>query len=291
MPSPILRIFAAEPVNFVLTNWIPRRTFTRFMAWFSRIEQPLIRDASLWLWQLFGGDLELHEARKSSFSSVRDCFTRELQEGARPIDRTPGIMVSPCDGIVGACGSIEPLQLLQAKGIWYPLDALLMDYALAKSYAGGTYVTLRLTSTMYHRFHAPDDGELCEVRYVPGDTWNVNPATLRRVRNVFCRNERVVITAKRVDDVRFMTLVAIAAILVGGIHLTVMDATFNLTYAGPQRITCRHSVERGQELGYFSHGSTIILLAPPGFALSAAITAGHRIRVGEPLLCRAAAPA
>src|SRR5262245_34006283 len=164
-----------------------------------------------------------------------------------------------------------------------------MDRALAESYAGGTYVTLRLTSTMYHRFHAPDDCELCEVRYVPGDTWNVNPATLRRVRNVFCRNERAVITAKLIDDATFVTLVAVAAILVGGIHLTVMDATFNLTYAGPQRITCRHSVEKGQEIGYFSHGSTIVLLAPPGFALAEAIGAGHRIRVGEPLLRRAVA--
>ena len=254
------------------------------MAWFSRIERPFIRDVSLWVWQTFGGELNLQEARKTTFTSVHDCFIRELRDGVRPIDRTPGILVSPCDAIVGECGIVEAMQLVQAKGFSYPLEHLLLDPALAERYRNGRYVTLRLTSTMYHRFHAPDDCEISEVRYVAGDAWNVNPATLKRVRNVFCRNERVVITARLVESGNPITLVAIAAILVGGIHLSVADATFNLTSASPQRMVCRHPLARGQEIGYFNHGSTIVVLASSGFELCEAIRTGHRIRVGEPLL-------
>jgi phosphatidylserine decarboxylase len=254
------------------------------MAWFSTIEQPVIRDLSLWIWQLFGGDLNLHEARKTTFASVHDCFIRELRDGARPIDSTPGILVSPCDAIVGECGAVEAMQLVQAKGFTYSLEQLLLNRGLAESYRSGRYVTLRLTSTMYHRFHAPADCEIEEVRYVPGDTWNVNPATLKRVRNVFCRNERAVITVRLVESPHSVTLVPIAAILVGGIRLTAADVTFNLTYTGPERIVCRHPLQRGQEMGLFNHGSTVVVLASDGCELCEDIRPGHRIRVGEPLL-------
>src|SRR5258708_33402757 len=104
--SQMLKILQQEDVNFLLTNRIPRRLLTRFVGWLSRIEQPLVRDLSLRAWRLFS-DLDLSEAKKASFTSVRDCFTRELKDGARPIDRDPAIMTSPCDAIVGACGAIE----------------------------------------------------------------------------------------------------------------------------------------------------------------------------------------
>ena len=115
----LTHVFLREDVNFLLTNRIPRRLLTRFMGWFSKIEQPLVRDASIALWQLFS-DLDLSEARKSKFKSVHDCFTRELKEGARPIDGDPGIVVSPCDAIVGAHGRIAGTELLQIKG--FPLQ-------------------------------------------------------------------------------------------------------------------------------------------------------------------------
>src|SRR6187200_2787766 len=101
----MLRVFEQEDINFLLTNRIPRHLLTRFMGWFSKIEQPLIRDASIGLWRLFS-DLDLAEARKTEFRSVRECFTRELKPGARPVDPDPGSVVSPCDAIVGAHGRI-----------------------------------------------------------------------------------------------------------------------------------------------------------------------------------------
>src|ERR1700758_4723516 len=101
--TPILRLLAQEDLNFLLTNRIPRRLATQFIGWFSQIEQPLVRDASIALWRFFS-DLDLSEAKKTQFHSLHDCFIRELKDGARPIDSDPETFVSPCDAIVGACG-------------------------------------------------------------------------------------------------------------------------------------------------------------------------------------------
>ena len=107
----ILQLLAQEDLNFLLTNRIPRRLLTRFMGWFSKIEQPLVRDVSIRLWQLFS-DLDLSDSKKTRFRSMHDCFTRALREGARPIDPDPNIVVSPCDAIIGAFGRIEGTCLL-----------------------------------------------------------------------------------------------------------------------------------------------------------------------------------
>ncbi|HET6376510.1 MAG TPA: phosphatidylserine decarboxylase, partial [Methylocella sp.] len=95
--SILATITQQEDINFALTNRIPRRLATRFMGWFSKIELPLVRDASLAVWRLFS-DLDLSEAKKTRFKSMHDCFIRELKEGARPIDPDPFVLVSPCDG-------------------------------------------------------------------------------------------------------------------------------------------------------------------------------------------------
>src|SRR5262245_37937732 len=90
-------VFQQERINFLVTNRIPRRSLTRFMGWFATIEQPLVRDLSIAALQLFAGDLQLQDARKQRFSSLSDCFTRQLKDGARPIDARPHVLVSPCD--------------------------------------------------------------------------------------------------------------------------------------------------------------------------------------------------
>ena len=123
---------------------------------------------------------------------MHDCFIRELKEGARPIDRRPDVLVSPCDAIVGACGTIAGTELYQAKGFPYTLEDLLGDRDLVEAHRNGRYVTLRLTSSMYHRFHAPHDGRIDKVIYISGDTWNVNPIALKRIERLFCKNERAV---------------------------------------------------------------------------------------------------
>ena len=280
--SQVLKILQQEDINFLLTNRIPRRLLTRFVGWIARIEQPLVRDLSIAAWRLFS-DLDLSEAKKSSFTSVRDCFTRELKDGARPIDPDPAVLTSPCDAIVGACGKIAGSQLYQIKGFPYALDDLLLDPALAALYRDGRYVTLRLTASMYHRFHAPHDGRVERVTYVAGDTWNVNPIALRRIERLFCRNERAVV-GLRLASGPVVALVPVAAILVAGIRLNFLCNLRDLGHEGPKTVPCDAPFRKGEEVGWFEHGSTIIVFAPDGFELCATVQEGSTIRMGQPLM-------
>jgi phosphatidylserine decarboxylase len=281
--SAIARIVAQEDINFLLTNRIPRRLLTRFMGWFSKIEQPLIRDLSIGIWRLFS-DLDLSETKKITFTSMHDCFTRELKDGARPIDGDPNVVISPCDAIVGACGRIEGTELLQIKGFPYTLEDLLGARRLVERHRDGHYVTLRLTSSMYHRFHAPHDCRVERVTYISGDTWNVNPIALRRIEKLFCKNERAVIETRLTNSGDFVTLVPVAAILVASIRLRCLDVPLNLKYRGPNVMNCSATFAKGEEMGWFEHGSTILVLAPQHFSLAGAVQPGRRVRMGQELL-------
>jgi phosphatidylserine decarboxylase len=281
--SQLMRLIEQEDINFLLTNRIPRRFATQFVGWFSRIEQPIIRDLSIGVWRQFSG-LDLREAKKTQFRSMHDCFTRELKDGARPIDARSDILVSPCDAIVGACGEIAGTELYQAKGFPYTLEDLLGDRGLVEAHRNGRYVTLRLTSSMYHRFHAPHDCRIEEVIYISGDTWNVNPIALKRVERLFCKNERAVVRTTLKADGQTVTLVAVAAILVASIRLHFLDAPLNLHHRGPNVLACDAEFRKGDELGWFEHGSTIIVFAPEGFVLADNVRDGATVRVGEPLM-------
>jgi phosphatidylserine decarboxylase len=281
--SQLLRVFQHEDVNFLLTNRIPRRLATQFIGWWSRLEQPLVRDASIAVWRLFS-DLDLREAKQTQFRSLHDCFIRELKDGARPIDSRPDIIVSPCDAIVGACGDIADTELYQAKGFPYTLEDLICDRDLVAAHRNGRYVTLRLTSSMYHRFHAPHDCRIARLIYISGDTWNVNPIALKRVERLFCKNERAVLPMRLAATGEPVTLVAVAAILVASIRLNWLDVRASLRRYGSNVVACDASFAKGQELGRFEHGSTIIVFAPQSFSLSSRVREGATIRVGEPLM-------
>ena len=272
-----------ERANFLLSNRIPRRFATRLMGWFSHIESPLLARASIAIWQLFS-DLDLTDARIGRFSSLHACFTRELKPGARPIDDDPRVMTSPCDAIVVACGTIDEGRLMQVKGSSYTLGDLVRDPGLVERYRGGQYATLRLTPSMYHRFHAPYDGTVERVSYIPGDTWNVNPAALKRIPGLYCRNERAVIRLVLEGSNEVVTLVAVAAILVAGIRLRFLDLLINSGYGGATELPCHASLRKGEEMGWFEHGSTIIVLAPRGATLSPGISEGVKICLGRPLM-------
>jgi phosphatidylserine decarboxylase len=280
--SLIDRLTGQEDLNFLLTNRIPRRWLTLFVGWLSRIRQPLIRDISMALWRLFS-DLDLSEARKTHFESLHDCFTRELKEGARPVDVDPAVLTSPCDAIVGACGRVVEGKVFQAKGFPYTVMDLLADRELAAHYLNGSFVTLRLTSSMYHRFHAPYDCRVRQVSYISGDTWNVNPIALRRIEKLFCKNERAAIQCRLEPGGQLLTLVPVAAILVASIRLRFLDVPLHLRYRGPNVIPCDAAFRKGEEMGWFEHGSTIIAFVPPGVALCDRWSGGETIRMGQPL--------
>ncbi len=274
-----------EDLNFLLTNRVPRHALTHLMGWYSRLRSPALVRLSVAVWRLFT-DLDLTEARKTRFESLHEVFTRELKDGARPIDTRADVITSPCDALVGACGTVRQGEVLQAKGMPYPLHELLGSPAAAAAWEGGSYVTLRLTSAMYHRFHAPASGVIEHVRYISGDTWNVNPIALKRVERLFCRNERAVIDLRLADSAggHRLALVPVAAILVASLRLHFLNLRLHLRYGGPSELPCHALVKKGEELGWFEHGSTIIVFAPPGLALADGIEPGARIRMGQALL-------
>jgi phosphatidylserine decarboxylase len=284
MKLPALRrFFQQEDLNFLLTNRVPRILLTRLMGRFSRIRSRALARVSIAVWRLFT-DLDLSEAKQQRFDSLHDCFTRELREGARPIVADPQLMSSPCDAIVGACGEVAGTRVFQAKGFPYEIAELFGPSQDTTSFHDGVYVTLRLTSAMYHRFHALHDGRIEHVTYLSGDTWNVNPIALARIERLFCRNERAVLRMQLARGGHPIALVPVAAILVASLRLHFLDVLLHLRYRGPNEMPCDAQVAKGQELGWFEHGSTIIVFAPRGFALAEGICSGAGIRMGQPLM-------
>jgi phosphatidylserine decarboxylase len=283
LKSALVRLSRNEQLFFLMTNRVPRQLVTRFMGWFAKIEQPLIRDLSLRFWNTFS-ELELDDALKTDFKSVHDCFIRELKPGARPVAPDPALLVSPCDGLVVGMGDIQGTELIQAKGFPFTLEDLLGDPALVRLYRDGRYVTLRLSSGMYHRFHAPHDCRVEQVNYISGDTWNTNPIALKRVERLYCKNERAVVRTTLTGSGLPVTLVPVAAILVAGIRLHCLDVLLHLKHRGPNVIPCRAEFQKGQEMGWFQHGSTILVFAPRELSPCDNVRIGATLRMGQPLL-------
>jgi phosphatidylserine decarboxylase len=288
MRSALASLVAREDLNFLLTNRLPRRLATRFIGWFSKIENPLVCRASLAIWKLFT-DLDLSDAAATKFSSMHDCFTRELKPGARPVDARPEVLVSPCDAIIGACGPIEGDRLYQVKGFPYTLTDLLGNTAHLDTFRNGRFITLRLTSSMYHRFHAPADLSVEGVTYISGDTWNVNPVALKRVEKLFCKNERAIVHCRLQPSGDPILLVPVAAILVACIRFNFCDVVRRLSsrdrkLGAVHQIPCCANFTKGQEMGWFEHGSTIIVFTPGSFELTDGLQGGKRIKAGEALM-------
>ena len=284
MTSFIRHLSQQEQINFLLTNRIPRRLVTQFMGWYSRLKSPLLTRLSIALWKLFASDLNLQEAREQTFNSLHDCFIRELKPGSREVDLGEDIVTSPCDAIVGACGCIQQQSLYQAKGFPYEMSDLIPDPALCSKLENGVFVTLRLKSSMYHRFHAPLDCRVSAVTYISGDTWNVNPIALKRIEKLYCKNERAVIELHSDQNNEHLVMVPVAAILVASMKFHCLQDTLDLRYQGPNHIPCNASYKKGDEMGYFQHGSTIILFASSGYQLAEGIGSDKEIKMGQALL-------
>jgi phosphatidylserine decarboxylase len=304
MRSIFTRILAREDVNFLLTNRLPRRLATQLLGWFSKIDNPLVCQAAIAVWKMFT-DLDLSDSATTKFRSLHACFTRALVPGARPPDPRPDVLVSPCDAIVGACGRIDGERVYQIKGFPYTLRDLFGEAAPTSDFLDGRFITLRLTSSMYHRFHAPYDLTVDRVTYISGDTWNVNPIALKRVEKLFCKNERAVISARLEPSGHPILLVPVAAILVASIRLHFIDTVRHLREVAAadevawrvrrnqarkrardavHPIPCHSRMSKGQEMGWFEHGSTIIVFTPAGFDLIDGVREGARIKAGRAIM-------
>lgn len=207
-------------------------------------------------------DLEEAEHGFEGYATFSDFFARKLKPGVRPVAEGERVIVSPCDGTVSHCGYAEKDQCIQAKGISFPIGKLLGDEQSAHAFAGGAYATLYLSPRDYHRFHAPLGGQILGYSYLPGEFWPVNPISVRMKDALFCVNERLVTFIG--TSAGLMAYIAVGATCVSRIRAS-YDTL--ITHRGEpakvHRYTQSIPVQKGDEIGWFEMGSTVILLFQP----------------------------
>ncbi len=220
------------------------------------------------------------------YRTFGEFFARPLRPGLRPIAPGDTVVVSPVDGVVSEAGTASGGRLVQAKGIDYPVGALVGDEALAQRLQGGAYATIYLSPRDYHRIHFPLGGRITGWRYVPGQLWPVNPASVRSVPGLFTVNERLVTILE--TPLGACAVVAVGATVVGRVRAfydpTVPATNLPAATAAARDYAAPLPVEKGGELGAFEMGSTVILLFEAGSVrLDPRLAPGARVRVGEPI--------
>ena len=216
------------------------------------------------------------------YASFNDFFTRRLRPDARPIAAAPGQIVSPADGTVSQAGAIRNGALLQAKGHEYAVADLLGDVDFARSFTDGSFATIYLAPYNYHRVHAPCDARLAATLEVPGRLFSVNSVTERHVHGLFARNERLVLHLDA--DFGACALVLVGAMIVGRIAVAWRDGPTSPYRRRQLQTPSGVAFERGDEVGAFMLGSTVVALFPPGTVeLARHVQAGASIKMGEPL--------
>lgn len=216
-----------------------------------------------------------------NYPTFAQFFTRRLKPGARTIDGDPNVVASPVDGTVSEVGDIRDGKCLQAKGVYFPIGELLGDHEEARVFEGGQYATLYLAPRDYHRIHSPLEGKITGYRYLPGEFWPVNPASVRLKDALFAINERLVTWLDTAWGK--VAVVAVGATCVSRIHMS-YDAI--VTHTGNPRKSRTYerpiAVEKGGELGMFEMGSTVILVFEPGrVQWDASLVSGTKLLLGQ----------
>ncbi|WP_438864038.1 archaetidylserine decarboxylase [Neptunicella sp.] len=246
-----------------------------------------------WLIKLFIKQykVDMDEALHSDpsyYPTFNEFFTRELKPGVREINQDPLAMVQPVDGAISQMGDIEQEQIFQAKGHHYSLTALLGgDKLLAEPFVDGKFATIYLAPTDYHRIHMPVTGTLTDMIYVPGELFSVNPLTAANVPGLFARNERVV----ALFDTKFgkMGLVLVGATIVASIETvwagTVTPPTGSKVnhWTYPARGKHAITLKKGEEMGRFKLGSTVVAVFSPDMLDFESLQAGDQTRLGQTL--------
>ncbi|MDD2421375.1 MAG: archaetidylserine decarboxylase [Heliobacteriaceae bacterium] len=252
-----------------LLHILPQKWLSRQAGRFSRANwsRPVIP----WFIRYYGIAVEEAEKPWREYTSLAAFFTRRLRPDARPVCPEPGVVVSPVDARVSQVGVIQEGRLVQAKGINYSVEALLGDRAKARAFLGGEYVTLYLSPRDYHWIHAPVSGRITGCAHWPGCLFPVNDPAVTGIRGLFTRNERVVTYIA--SSIGTVAVVKVGALMVGSVQLVYSDIG--------------SLVAKGDDLGYFQFGSTVILLFEPRqIVWEKGLTPGVRVKTGEMIAYR-----
>ena len=238
-----------------------------------------------WFIGRYGVDMsEAAEPNPEAYATFNDFFTRELKPGIRPLADGEKTLVSPVDGAISQRGQVTGDRIFQAKGQSFSLSELLGgEEATTAPFADGEFSTIYLSPKDYHRIHMPMAGTLRQMIHVPGKLFSVNPVTAENVPNLFARNERVVCIFDTASGP--MALVLVGAMIVGSVETrwagVVVPGSRQVTstlYEGEQAI----SFDKGEEMGRFRLGSTVIMVMPKGsVSWNSDQVAGKTVRMGE----------
>jgi phosphatidylserine decarboxylase len=260
----------------------------------------LMYHVARWRWQLWKKcvirlfiryyDVDMSLAEQSdpdAFACFNEFFTRSLKRQLRPIDESPGSVASPVDGSVSQSGKIDKQALIQAKGKYFSLQALLADdHDTVNHFTDGSFSTIYLAPKDYHRIHVPVDARLLKMTYVPGDLFSVNDSSAQAVDQLFARNERLICLFQ--SRFGMMACIFVGAIFVGGME-TVWQGEITPAASGQLRTwhyneetTVQTTFVKGEEIGRFNMGSTVILLFEPGrIKWSEFMQPGHKVQMGQ----------
>ncbi|RWR02856.1 phosphatidylserine decarboxylase [[Pantoea] beijingensis] len=281
-----------DRIKLGLNYLLPKKWLTELAGWGASKRAGWLTKAVIDLFVRYY-KVDMSEAQKpdtATYRTFNDFFVRPLRDDARPIDADPNLLVLPADGAISQLGRIDGDSIFQAKGHFYSLESLLAgNYQLADKFRDGEFATTYLAPRDYHRVHMPCNGILREMIYVPGDLFSVNPLTAQNVPNLFARNERVICYF----DTEFgpMVQILVGATIVGSIE-TAWSGTVTPPRQGViKRWTWPGAEEegavvllKGQEMGRFKLGSTVINLFAPGkVQLVESLAAGSKTQLGQPL--------
>ncbi|OGT79267.1 MAG: phosphatidylserine decarboxylase [Gammaproteobacteria bacterium RIFCSPLOWO2_02_FULL_61_13] len=275
------------PLRVATQHLLPQHALTSLVYRLTRCRSPWLKNLLIRSFcRAYNVNLaEAEHTDATSYSTFNAFFTRALQSGARPVDPAPDALVSPVDGHISQIGRISDGLLVQAKGRDYTVAALLGSEASdATRFANGNFATLYLAPHNYHRIHMPCAGRLRHMRYVPGHLFSVNDASVAGIDQLFARNERLVCSF----DANGQMIVCLVGALFVGSTETVWHGA--VTPARERRVTdfdysdpaAARAFTKGEEMGRFNMGSTVILMFEEGrVEWDAGLGAGSEIRVGR----------
>lgn len=230
--------------------------------------------------QHYGIDVEEAHLPLKRYKSLTDFFIRYLKPGSRPVDSGEDVVISPVDGVISEAGRIDQGLLLQAKGVYYTVQQLLGSDSAAERFLNGHFISIYLSPRDYHRIHCPVQAQVSGITYVPGTLFPVNPLGVRAVKGLFARNERLI--SFLYSAVGAIALVKVGAIMVGSVKVNYSTLTTNTRTARiiSEKFQDGPEFAKGQELGWFEFGSTVILLFESE-RIKLMVDRGTRIKMGQ----------
>ena len=256
--------------KLIVFRFLPKKILSQIMGTLVSVHFPrwLLKIAIKLFSRHFKVDWQIVSEPIEYFNTFQDFFIRKLKAGVRPIDSQANVIISPCDGAFGQTGVINAGTLLQIKGRSYSLASFLVNEPLAREFEGGTYATIYLSPRDYHRFHAPFNLRVTENIYVPGQFWPVNQWAVANVEQLFCVNERKIMLLKSENSSQVSAaMVAVGAMMVGKIQTNFVASSA--------------LISKGEEMGYFEFGSTIVLLIKPQCGNINHFTLASPIKMGQ----------